>query len=85
MNQEQNDTANVDQHGVTPILPKPPIELGPEEIPAPTYRDTTIPTEKVQEQIPSDMKAANRTSQVFLFIGMGILAVILYALVAFFF
>lgn len=84
MNQEQNETSNGNKQEVTPILPTPPVELSPDKISAPTYRDSTIPPKEVQEQIPSDMKAANLTSQIALFISMGILAVILIAMLFYF-
>lgn len=85
MNQEHNETTNSDQQGGPPHLPKQSKELDPNEFPAPIYNDGIKPSGIEQRPLPAAIKAANRTSKVVLFISFGILAVILLALLVFYF
>lgn len=77
---------NQDQSGQESVndqpIPPPPIEFGPEEISPPTF--PRMEKTNVAQEVPADVKEMNRTIQIPLFIGMGILAIVLLALIAYF-
>ena len=80
-NQHQDHVSN---EGTNPTLPVPPLEFGPEEISPPTMARTYI-VEEVQHEPPADVKEMNKFGHVALFLSMGVLAVILFSLLLYFF
>ena len=64
-------------------LPPPPLEFGPEEVTPPTFPRTAVLDDMKQEP-PADVKEMNRAAQIPLFVGMGILAIVLFSLLFYF-
>lgn len=78
---QRNEQTDESPQEMEARIPKPPIEFGQEKISPPTFRTTR---QEFQEQMPDDVKAANRISQIALFLGMAVLAVILFMLFSYF-